>query len=89
MTKTYRRSDRRVVNSAVGAYLDWCTQCLKVEEAYRLWDIARPPRDGDAYRAYCEALDGEESAAGMFQTMSMRITDDGCVKPARIDVEIR
>jgi hypothetical protein len=56
-------ADKRLVDEAIEAYVDWRERCLAVQDAYDRWTRASRARAGAAFREYTNALDLEECSA--------------------------
>jgi hypothetical protein len=54
---------KRRVDAAMDAYVDWREACAAVRDAYRGWDIAAREDAGFAFVAYLATLDREERAS--------------------------
>ena len=76
-----RRTETRLVDRMIGAYVDWREACRLVHEAYRSWASATGPRAGVAFWRYRAALDAEERAAEVYANLVTRVghpaTSDG------------
>ncbi|HEX4282646.1 MAG TPA: hypothetical protein VHZ27_17890 [Solirubrobacteraceae bacterium] len=76
-----KRSEARLVDTMIGAYLDWRESCRLVHDAYRSWTNATGPRARAAYWRYTAALDAEEWAAELYASLVRRVgspaTSDG------------
>jgi hypothetical protein len=63
MKLTRRKFDRRIVDEAFEAYLQWRGECIALERAYGLWSSAAPREARGAFWGYRAALEREEHAA--------------------------
>jgi hypothetical protein len=61
-----RRTETRLVDTMIGAYVDWREACRLVHDAYRSWESATGPRARTAFWRYTAALDAEEWAAEVY-----------------------
>ena len=68
-----KRSEARLVDTMIGAYLDWREACRLVHDAYRSWASATGPSVRVAFRRYTAALDAEEWAAESYASLVRRI----------------
>jgi hypothetical protein len=57
---------RRLVDAAMGAYLDWRDECTAVTDAYRRWADAGEGDAAIAWSAYEVALDREERTSLLY-----------------------
>ena len=55
--------DKRLVNAAFDAYVEWREECAEVWDAYARWAHAPDIDAAGAFVAYRAALDREESAS--------------------------
>jgi hypothetical protein len=76
-----KRTETRLVDSMIGAYVDWREACGLVHNAYRSWASATGPRARVAFWCYTAALDAEERAAEVYASLVRRVgrvaTSDG------------
>ncbi len=76
-----KRSETRLVDRTIGAYVDWREACRAVHDAYRLWASATGPCAGLGFWRYEAALDAEERAAeayaGLLRRVGHLVTSDG------------
>jgi hypothetical protein len=64
---------RRVVDDAVDAYIEWRDECGAVWDAYCFWKRA-PAADAEpAFQSYWAALDREERAAAIYAAQMARV----------------
>jgi hypothetical protein len=56
-------ADKRLVDQAIDAYVDWREHCLAVQDAYDRWAHATRSRAASAFREYTIALDHEERSS--------------------------
>ena len=68
-----KRSETRLVDSMISAYVDWRDACRVVRDAYRSWVSATGPRARLAFRRYMAALDAEEWAAEVYAGLVQRV----------------
>jgi hypothetical protein len=66
--------DRRLVDEAVDAYVDWSEERATVWDAYARWTSAPPPDSRLAFSAYRAALDREERAAHVYAELMTRVS---------------
>lgn len=57
---------RRIVDQAVRAYVQWRKECTAVRDAYEYWARAPSAEAGFAFWDYESALDREQSAADVY-----------------------
>jgi hypothetical protein len=77
-----RLIDRRVVDDAFDAYIDWREECAAVSDAYERWRQA-PRRDArSAFSAYGAALDREECASRTYADLVSQIATSAPDMPA-------
>jgi hypothetical protein len=76
-----KRTETRLVDSMISAYVDWLEACRVVHDAYRSWASATGPLARVAFWRYTAALDAEESAAEVYASLVRRVgrlaTSDG------------
>jgi len=76
-----RRTETRLVDRMIGAYVDWHEACQLVHDAYRSWAGATGPRARVEFWRYTEALDAEERAAEVYASLVRHVghlaTSDG------------
>jgi hypothetical protein len=83
-----KQLDKRLVDEAMDAYVDWREECAGVWNAYERW--ARAPRidAAGAFLAYRAALDREESAShaysGLMERMPTRRHPTGACHDAQL-----
>ncbi len=68
-----KRTETRLVDRMISAYVDWHEACRAVHDAYRSWSIATEPCVRDAFVRYIAALDAEESAAQAYASLVRRV----------------
>jgi hypothetical protein len=68
-----RRTEARLADTTIGAYVEWREACCLVHDAYRSWTSAAGPRAGVAFRRYMAALDAEEWAAEVYASLVRRV----------------
>jgi hypothetical protein len=66
--------DSKLVDRMVDAYVAWREARGAVWEAYTSWTAGPACSDSGAFLDYCWALDREEDAAGMYQSLLMEIS---------------
>jgi hypothetical protein len=67
-----KRTETRLVDRMISAYVDWHEACRLVHDAYRSWASATGPRARVAFSRYTSALDAEESAADVYASLVRR-----------------
>jgi hypothetical protein len=76
-----KRTETRLVDTMIGAYVDWREACRLVHDAYRSWASATGAGARVAFWRYTSALDAEESAAEVYASLVRRVgqpaTSDG------------
>jgi hypothetical protein len=76
-----KRTETRLVDSMISAYIDWREACRVVDDAYRSWASATGPSARVAFWPYTAALDAEEWAAEVYASLARRVghvaTSDG------------
>jgi hypothetical protein len=76
-----KRTETRLVDNMISAYVDWREACRLVHDAYRSWASATRPRTGVAFWRYTAALEAEERAAEVYAGLVRRAahlaTSDG------------
>ena len=68
-----KRTETRLVDTRIGAYVDWREACRLVHDAYRSWASATGPRARAAFGRYTAALDAEERAAEVNASLVGRV----------------
>jgi hypothetical protein len=68
-----KRTETRLVDRMISAYIDWREACRLVHDAYRSWANATGPRARVAFWRYTAALDAEERAAEAYARMVRRV----------------
>ena len=68
-----KRTETRLVDTMIGAYVDWHEACRVVHDAYRSWASATGPRARVAFSRYTAALDAEERAAEVYASLLGRV----------------
>ena len=66
--------DKRLVDEAVDAYVDWREERATVWDAYARWTSAPVPDSLLAFSAYRAALDREERAAHVYAELMTRVS---------------
>jgi hypothetical protein len=65
--------DKRLVDEAMDAYVDWREECAEVWDAYERWARAPNIDAAGAFSAYRAALDREECASHAYADLLVRI----------------
>jgi hypothetical protein len=68
-----KRTETRLVDRMVSAYVDWREASHLVHDAYRSWASATGPSARVAFSRYTAALDAEESAAEVYASLVRRV----------------
>jgi hypothetical protein len=68
-----KRTETRLVDEMISAYVDWHEACLVVHDAYDSWASATGPRARVAFRRYIAALDAEERASEVYAGLVRRV----------------
>ena len=68
-----KRTETRLGDTMIGAYVDWREACRLVEHAYRSWATPTGPRARVAFWRYTGALDAEERAAEVYASLVRRV----------------
>ena len=68
-----KRTETRLVDTMISAYVEWREACREVHDAYRSWASATGPRARVAFSRYTAALDAEERAAEVYATLVRRV----------------
>lgn len=58
-----KRTEARLVDRLIEAYVGWREACLIVDDTYRSWSRTARAGAASAFQRYCAALDDEERAA--------------------------
>lgn len=69
----HKRTETRLVDRMVGAYVDWREACHVVDDAYRSWVSATRPHASVAFWRYNAALDAEQRAAETYAAQVRRV----------------
>ena len=69
-------NEKRLVDEAVDAYVDWREACVAVSDAYQRWAQASSEDAGLAFGGYRAALDREERASGVYASLVTQIATD-------------
>ena len=64
-----KRTETRLLDKTISAYVDWWEACHLVNDAYRSWANATGPCARDAFWRYTTALDAEEWAAEVYASL--------------------
>jgi hypothetical protein len=67
-----KRTETRLVDAMINAYVDWREACRLVHDAYHSWASATG-RSASAFCGYTAALDAEERAAEVYASLVRRI----------------
>ena len=67
------RTETRLVDRMIGAYVNWREACGLVHDAYRSWASATSPSARVAFSRYTAALDAEERAAEVYASLVRRV----------------
>lgn len=67
--------ERRLVDKAVLAYVEWREECTAVWDAYARWTCAPARERAHVDAAYRAALDREEAAANVYAKLMARVGD--------------
>ena len=70
-----KRTETRLVDRMISAYVEWHAACRLVHAAYRSWASATGPRARVAFWRYTAALDAEEWAAEVYASLVRRVGD--------------
>ena len=68
-----KRTETQLVDTMIGAYVDWREACRLVHDAYRSWASATDPHARVAFGRYTAALDAEEWAADVYASLVRRV----------------
>jgi hypothetical protein len=71
--RTPSLQEKRIVDDAVIAYVEWREECTEVWNAYGSWASAPPKDVRRAHAAYRAALDREEAAAKVYAGLMRRV----------------
>ena len=71
--------DKRLIDDAFDAYIDWREDSAEVWEAYERWIAARRDGAGPAFSAYQDALDREDRASQVYERLVAQL-----MKPLRV-----
>ena len=63
------KSQKRLVDLMLSAYVDWREACVEVDAAYRAWGRGTGPKADVAFALYTTALEQEERAASLYATL--------------------
>jgi hypothetical protein len=66
--------DKRLVDEAIDAYVDWREESASVWDAYSRWTSAPVPDSRLAFSAYRAAVDREERAAHVYAELMTRVS---------------
>jgi hypothetical protein len=72
-----KRTETRLVDRMISAYVDWRETCRLVHDAYRAWASATGPRARVAFGQYTAALDADEWAAEVYASLVRRVGHPG------------
>jgi hypothetical protein len=76
--------DKRLVDEAVDAHVDWRKECLAVWDAYGRWTGAPTVDARLAFVAYTASLEIEEQACAVYASAIRRIGDLVTKDPRRV-----
>jgi hypothetical protein len=68
-----KRTETRLVDEMISAYVDWREACRAVHAAYRAWTTATGRHTTVAFWRYDAALDAEEHAAEVYAGLVRRV----------------
>jgi hypothetical protein len=68
-----KRTEARLVDRMIGAYVDWREACGLVHDAYRAWAGATGSGARAAFWRYTAALDAEQWAAEVYASLVRRV----------------
>jgi hypothetical protein len=68
-----KRTETRLVDRMISAYVEWREASRLVHDAYRSWASATGPRADGAFWRYTAALDAEERAAEVYGSLVRRV----------------
>src|SRR4051812_1939555 len=69
-------NEKRLVDEAMDAYVDWREACVAVSDAYQRWAQAPSEGAGLAFGGYRAALDREERASRVYASRVTQIATD-------------
>jgi hypothetical protein len=69
-------NEKRLVDEAIDAYVDWREACLGVSDAYQRWAQACSADARLAFGGYRAALDREERASRVYASLVTQIATD-------------
>ena len=69
-------NEKRLVDDAIDAYVDWREACLAVSDAYQRWAQACSADAGLAFGDYRATLDREERASRVYASRVTQIATD-------------
>jgi hypothetical protein len=72
-----KRTETRLVDRMIIAYVDWRETCSLVHDAYRAWASSTGPRARVAFWQYTAALDAEQWAAEVYASLVRRVGRPG------------
>ena len=72
-----KRTETRLVDRTIGAYVEWREACGLVHVAYRSWASATGAGARVAFWRYTAALDAEEWAAEVYASLVRRVAHPG------------
>ena len=70
-----KRTEARLVDRIISAFVDWHQACRLVNDAYRSWVSVTGPRARVAFWRYTAALDAEEWPAEAYASLVRRAGD--------------
>ena len=68
-----KRTEARLVDTMIGAYVDWRDACRLVHEAYRSWASSTGAGARVTFWRYRAALDAEEWAAEVYASLVRQV----------------
>jgi hypothetical protein len=68
-----KRTETRLVDRMISAYIGWREACRLVHDAYRSWTSATGPSARVAFWRYTAAVDAEERAAEVYANLVQRV----------------
>ena len=72
------KSQKRLVDLMLSAYVDWREACAEVHAAYRTWGRGTGPDADAAFAWYTTALEQEERAASLYATLVRDVRQTVC-----------
>lgn len=78
------RLQKRLVDEALDAYVDWREECTRVWDAYDSWGSATADERALAFQAFWAALEREENASRVYAGLIERVGQMVAVSRARV-----